>query len=185
MSQWHINRAVQQLNRGGVIAYPTEAVFGLGCDPFDPQAVYRLLNIKQRPVSKGLILVAADWSQLDFLFPTLPAEQLSELRSTWPAAVTFTIPCHPEVPHWLRGDFSSLAVRVSAQPTVRKLCEAFGGAIVSTSANLAGREALRTSASVGRRLGGQIDYLVPGCTNPNAQPSEIRDLATGRVLRAS
>lgn len=185
MSQWHINRAVQQLNQGGVIAYPTEAVFGLGCDPFNPQAVYRLLSVKQRPVSKGLILVAANWSQLDFLFPALPTAQLDELKNTWPAAVTFTIPCHPEVPHWLRGDFNSLAVRVSAHPCVRKLCETFGGAIVSTSANVAGRDALRTHAAVARRLGGQIDYLVPGSTNPNSQPSEIRDLATGQVLRAS
>lgn len=185
MSHWHIQRATQQLKTGGVIAYPTEAVYGLGCDPFDAAAVYRLLAIKNRPVNKGLILVASEWAQLAFLFPALSAEQLATLESTWPAAVTFTIPCHADVPHWLRGDFASLAVRVSAHPTVRQLCNRFGGAIVSTSANLAGREALRNYAAVQRRLGHAVDYVVPGSTNPHAQPSQIRDLISGDILRAS
>lgn len=185
MSAWHIKRAVQQLNAGGVIAYPTEAVFGLGCDPFDPQAVYRLLAVKNRPVGKGLILVASNWSQLSFLFHALEPQQLKTLEVTWPAPVTFTIPCLPQVPHWLRGDFDSLAVRVSAHPVVRQLCDAFGGAIVSTSANEAGRPALRHYAQVNRGLGPYLDYIVPGVTNLAAQPSEIRDLATGNVLRSA
>lgn len=185
MSACHIKRATQQLTAGGVIAYPTEAVYGLGCDPFDPLAVYRLLAIKQRPVSKGLILIASDFSQLEFLFKPLSAEQRQLLDDTWPAAVTFTIPCHDDVPHWLRGDFNSLAVRVSAHPQVRALCDSFGGAIVSTSANRSGQAALRNAAAVRRQLGSQLDYVLPGSCDLSAQPSEIRDLVSGQVLRGA
>lgn len=185
MSGWHIKRATQQLNAGGVIAYPTEAVYGLGCDPFDAAAVYRLLAIKNRPVSKGLILVASELSQLEYLLAPLSDAQRQELNTVWPAPVTYVIPCHEAVPHWLRGDFDSLAVRVSAHPTVQALCQQFGGPIVSTSANESGREALRSISAVNRRLGGYVDYVVPGTTNPAAQPSEIRDLASGAILRGA
>ena len=185
MSGWHIKRATQQLNAGGVIASPTEAVYGLGCDPFDAAAVYRLLAIKNRPVSKGLILVASDLSQLEFLLAPLSDAQRQELNTVWPAPVTYVIPCHEAVPHWLRGDFDSLAVRVSAHPTVQQLCQHYGGPIVSTSANLSGQPALRTASAVQRRMGWALDYVLPGATNPAAQPSEIRDLLSGKVLRSA
>lgn len=185
MSDWHLKRAAGVIQAGGVIAYPTEAVYGLGCDPFDAVAVHRLLAIKQRPVEKGLILVASDFNQLQWLLKPLSDEQTRSLQAAWPGAVTFTIPCHENVPPWLKGHFDSLAVRVSAHPIVRALCEATGGALVSTSANVSGQPALRTSAAVNRRLGGAIDYVMPGAVGGRAAPSEIRDITTNTILRVS
>lgn len=183
MSQWHIKRAVKTLRAGGVIAYPTEAVYGLGCDPFDEIAVHRLLAIKNRPVEKGLILIASDFEQVAWLLEPLTTAQTSILQNTWPGPVTFTIPCSARAPEWLRGRFHSLAVRVSDHPTVIDLCNEFGGALVSTSANVTGYQALRSSSAVMRRLGTQLDYVMPGAVGGRAGPSEIRDIANNAVLR--
>ncbi|MGK2946825.1 MAG: Sua5/YciO/YrdC/YwlC family protein, partial [Candidatus Malihini olakiniferum] len=130
---------IQKLAEQNVIAYPTEAIFGLGCDPNSEAAVTQLLILKQRPVEKGLILIAANYQQL---IPYIDDSQLSAAQkkvmfASWPGPVTWIIPARPSTPHWLTGRFSSLAVRVSAHPLVCELCEGFGKPIVSTSANLA------------------------------------------------
>src|SRR6218665_315978 len=89
-----INEAAIRLKSGGVIAYPTEAVWGLGCDPFDETAVMRLLAIKQRPVDKGLILIAADLAQLQPLLdlPAMPETRLAEVLASWPGPHTWVLP---------------------------------------------------------------------------------------------
>lgn len=147
--------------------------------------MHRLLAIKQRSVDKGLILVASDFEQLRWLLKPLSVEQTRRVQSAWPGAVTFVIPCHEHVPAWLRGRFDSLAVRVSAHPVVHALCEASGGVLVSTSANVSGQPALRSSAAVNRRLGSAVDYVMPGAVGGRAAPSEIRDITNNKILRAS
>lgn len=125
--------------QGGVIAYPTEAVYGYGCDPFNEEAVERLLAIKERPWHKGLILIAADMDQLEPLLAPLTPEQLARLEDTWPGPNTWLIP-DPEdlVPKIVKGVHGSVAVRVCGHPVARRLCEQWGGPIVSTSANRSG-----------------------------------------------
>lgn len=178
----HLDTAVRLLRAGGVIAYPTETVYGLGCDPFDEQAVARLLRIKQRPVDKGLILVAADLAQLSNLV-RLDRHQRDQLERQWPAAITYLLPATPAVPAWIRGRHEKLAVRVSAHPIARALAAALGTPIVSTSANRAAEPPARDHWEVARRLGTELDFVVIGDTDVHGKPSIIIDLESGRVVR--
>lgn len=181
---FRLRRAADWVRAGGVIAYPTEAVFGLGCDPADSRAVLRLLGIKRRPISKGLILVAADWSQLQPWLRRPSRQQLRRLQSGWPGPVTWLVPAADGCPRWLTGDHSTLAVRVSDHPLVRSLCMKTGSALVSTSANVNNHPPARSVLEVQLRFTGRIDYLLPGPLGGLAQPTRILDLATGRTLRA-
>lgn len=177
--------AARRLRAGGIVACPTEAVYGLSCDPHNAAAVERLLEIKQRPVEKGLIVVAANQEQLAPLLDALSPAEFSQLAATWPGPNTWLLPNRGVFPAWITGDSDRVAVRVSAHPAVRALCEAFGGALVSTSANLAGHPPARTALAVRLRLGPLIDGIVPGELGGAARPTAIRDLATGRVVRPS
>ena len=177
--------AVAALRRGGVIAYPTEAVWGLGCDPFDHAAVTRLLAIKQRPVGKGLILVAGALVQFDGLldWSALPADARSRVCVSWPGPHSWIVPATAQVPRWITGDHAGVAVRVSAHPTVVALCAAFGGPLVSTSANPAGADPARTLAALDPTLRDRFDALVEGSTGTLQNPTPIRDARSGAVLR--
>lgn len=179
--------AVAALQHDGVIAYATEAVFGLGCDPDSEAAVQRLLAIKQRPVEKGLILIAADLAQLqDYIdLDQLTSEQLARVEASWPGPFTWIMPARPDTPAWLTGQFDTLAVRVTAHPQVQALCRAFGKPLVSTSANLTGEEPARRLADIGKLLASQLAYILPGEVGGQANPSEIKDARTGAVIRPS
>ena len=184
-SPWHLRQAVRALQAGGIVAYPTEAVYGLGCDPLRGEAVQRLLALKQRPVEKGLILIASDWSQLEPYLLPLTASQRKRLFATWPGPHTWILPCHPAVPVWLRGAHDSLAVRITAHPVAAALCAAWGGALVSTSANRSGLPPARSPLRVRQQFGEAIDYLLPGALGGLANPTAIRDGLTGKVLRSA
>ncbi len=175
MSHFHLRRAATWLAQGGVITYPTEAVFGLGCDPYNETAVRRLLAIKHRPLSKGLILIASSFSQLQSLVVTLNATQQAILNDSWPGPITWLIPTRPQTPTWLRGHHHSLAVRVSAHPIAAALCTIWGGPLVSTSANLSGQNPARNALTTRRQLGRWIDYIVPGRVGNIERPTQIRD----------
>lgn len=175
---------ISQLQQAAVIAYPTEAVFGLGCDPDSEDAVMALLALKQRPVEKGLILIAADYQQL---LPyindeQLSAEQKARMFSRWPGPVTWVLPAQANTPSWLTGRFQSLAVRVSDHPDVVRLCREFGKPLVSTSANLSGQEPCRNVAEVLAQFGEDFPVL-QGVTGGRLNPSEIRDVLTGELIR--
>ena len=170
------------LRRGGIIAYPTEAVFGLGCDPGNATAVKRILHIKQRSPAKGFILIAATLTHLEPFIEPLDMLSRTRVAATWPGPVTWLLPAR-NAPAWLRGCHDTLAVRVTAHPLAATLCHAWGGPLVSTSANLSGRPPARSALQVHRRLGNLVDYIVPGATGGATQPTEIRDLQSGRVVR--
>lgn len=180
-----VAEAVQVLRAGGVIAYATEAVFGLGCDPQNGQALRRLLSLKERPAEKGLILIAADEQQLHhFLALPLVTEHMwQRVRASWPGPVTWLLPAAQTVSPLLRGEHETLAVRVSAHPQVRELCNAFGGALVSTSANLSGQPPAKTSDEVAAQFADVLDLILLGDTTGAAKPSEIRDAVTGKIIR--
>jgi len=175
---------VETLKQQQVIAYPTEAVFGVGCDPDSEVAVNRLLTLKQRPVEKGLILIAASFEQLKpYIDDTaLHEEQRETVFSCWPGPVTFVFPAKPSTPRWLTGKFDSLAVRVTDHPLVVQLCEAFGKPLVSTSANLTGLPPCRTAQEVLEQFGDAFPVL-KGSTGGRQNPSEIRDALTGELFR--
>ncbi|KAF1685277.1 tRNA threonylcarbamoyladenosine biosynthesis protein RimN [Pseudoxanthomonas broegbernensis] len=173
------------LRHGGVVAYPTEAVWGLGCDPDDEAAVMRLLAAKQRPVDKGLILVAAHFDALRpwLDLSALPPERLAAVRRDWPGPHTWVMPASARAPRWITGRHDGIAVRVSAHPDVAALCRAFGGPLVSTSANRAGMPPARSRAALDPGLVADVDGLLPGETGGLDQPTPIRVALDGRVLR--
>lgn len=176
---------VQRLiNQGGVIAYPTEAVWGLGCDPWNQAAVTRILTLKQRPLEKGLILVAASVAQIRFLLEPLEPELRQRALACWPGPVTCLLPdVAGQIPEWVKGAHTSVAVRVSKHPMVRALCEAAGQPLVSTSCNPAAQAPARTRSQAARYFGGSIDWLAPGKVGSDCEPSQIIDIATGCRLR--
>jgi L-threonylcarbamoyladenylate synthase len=181
-----LDAAVAALHRGGVIAYPTEAVWGLGCDPFDAVAVRRLLAIKQREESKGLILIAANLAQIALLIDrdVLPPARIAAVLASWPGPHTWLLPCTTLVPDWLRGEHATLALRVTAHVGAAALCAAFGGPLVSTSANVAGRAPARTRDGLDPALLAQLGGVLDGATGGLDAPTTIRDAASGTLLRA-
>lgn len=178
-----IQTAADTVKAGGLIAYPTEAVLGLGCDPFNQDAVSRLLALKQRPVNKGLILVASSWEQLTNLLLPVSAAQLQQMQASWPGATTWLVPCKAGTPKWITGDSDCLAVRIPGHPVARDICAAVGGPIVSTSANLSGQEAARTVNALPLSLTDKINYVFPQNAGGAAAPSKIIDLLTGTAFR--
>jgi L-threonylcarbamoyladenylate synthase len=180
---WRLREAARVLGAGGLVAYPTEAVFGVGCDPWNPGALGRLLALKRRPEAKGLILIAADLRQLEVLVQTGGADWAAAC-ATWPGFVTWVLRAAPSAPPWLGvGRPRTLAVRVTAHPVAAGLCRAFGSALVSTSANLSGRPPARTVLAVRRAFPRGLDLIVHGPLGGEARPSPIRDGETGRVVR--
>ncbi len=184
MFQPDLTKACEALERGGIIAYPTEAVWGLGCDPNNSSAIQRILELKQRPAAKGLIVVAADMMQIEDLLAPLSSLQTEQLRATWPGPVTWLIPDPQNLfSSWVKGEHATVAVRVSAHPIVQQLCKAFGRPIVSTSANIAGQMEIRDRSELVVTFAEIIDCIVPGELGSRAAVSEIRDLVSGAKLR--
>lgn len=177
---------LQALQQGGVIAYPTEAVYGLGCDPDNEAAVMALLAIKQRPVEKGLILVAANYSQLLRYVDdkAIPPEKRYQIFSSWPGHISWVLPANKTTPKWITGQFDSIAVRVSAHPVVHQLCRAYGKPLVSTSANLSGQPAITDKAELEQRLGDKLAAIMPGPLGGATQPSQIFDALSGNIVRS-
>ena len=181
---FRLRLGLQVLSVGGVIACPTEAVWGLSCDPQNRWALERLLLLKGRSPAKGLILVAASEQQLAFLLDDLDPDQRRTISACWPGPTTWLVPHRGRVDHWIHGEHDTVAVRVSDHPVVRALCAAWGGPLVSTSANPASCRPPRASFQVRRYFGQQLDYLVPGAVGGAGRPTEIRDLASARIVRS-
>lgn len=180
----HLRDAVHALRGGGVVAYPTEAVWGLGCDPLNNAAVDRLLTLKKRDWRKGLILIAADFSQL-VPYVQLPSRSAQKRAfSTWPGPATWVFPASDHCPMWISGERDTVAIRVTAHPVAAELCLAWGGALVSTSANRSGRAPARSVSAVRLQFPQQLDALLPGALGGLAGPTPIRQVITGHLLRA-
>lgn len=179
MSSRELALAAGVIRDGGVIAYATESCFGLGCDPTKRSAVQRILQIKGRPASKGLILIAADTDQLAPFVAHFPRKALV----TWPGPHTWLLTRTDTVPPWIRGAHTRVAVRVTRHPQAAALCRAAGMAIVSTSANRVGAKPARTHAEVLRCLGDELDYVLPGHIGKQKSPTPITDGVSGEIIR--
>jgi L-threonylcarbamoyladenylate synthase len=182
-SKLAIARAARIVRAGGVIAYPTEAVFGLGCLPLNRAAVLRVLAIKRRSWRKGLILIGANLAQIERFVVLPPEPRRSEILASWPGPVTWVLDARRGTPRWLRGSHDSLAVRVTAHPVARALCSRAGQALVSTSANVSRRPPHRKLLPLRCQLGSTVDYVLAGEVGGRAEPTVIRDGRTGRLVR--
>jgi L-threonylcarbamoyladenylate synthase len=191
MQKLSVKVAAHRLMEGSVIAYPTEAVWGLGCDPLNEQACLDLLQIKRRPIQKGMILIAGSIDEFAGILSALPVDQVQKLDAAWQnqistGAITFLVPdILEQVPDWITGSHNSVALRVSQHPLVKSLCQAFGGPLVSTSANRSGKPPARSRVLVEKYFGGQLEFIVPGALGGATNPSKIIDFYTGKTVRAS
>lgn len=181
-STWQLRQACIALQEEGVIAYPTEAVFGVGCDPSSETAIIKLLAMKRRPLEKGLILIAADFNQLQDFIQPLSADILAKVTQSWPGPNTWLLPVRESVSPLLTGGRDTLAVRVTAHPLAAELSRQFGGPLVSSSANITGLKPAKNVHQVRWQLP-ELDYVLPGALGGANKPSTIRDAVTGEVLR--
>ncbi|MCA1979211.1 MAG: L-threonylcarbamoyladenylate synthase [Thiobacillus sp.] len=170
------------LARGGLIAYPTESCYGLGCAPRNVHALKRLIAAKGRSAAKGLLLIAASWAQLKpYVTPLSPA-LLARMRQSWPGPVTWVVPASRRCPALLTGGRPTVAVRVTKHAGAARLCRVLGTALVSTSANKSGRKPAKTAAECRTIFGARV-RVVEGRIGTRKRPSTLIDLATGTVLR--
>ncbi len=186
MSGWHpwrVNAAARLVRSGGVIGYPTEAVYGLGCDPANLEALEHLLRIKGRRADKGLILIAGDVAALEPWVVIPDNSWRKDILASWPGPNTWVLPRRQDAPDWISGGRPTVAVRVTAHPLANSLCRAIGGALVSTSANRSGQPPLRTALAVRRQFGPWLDGVLGGAVGDSRRPSAIRDGVTGNWIR--
>jgi L-threonylcarbamoyladenylate synthase len=179
-----IAHAVAALRAGGVIAYPTEAVYGLGCDPHAATAFAHLFALKQRPPTQGVLLIAANFAQAErYIDPATPSAALERARATWPGPHTWIFPRAADTPDWIAGGHAGIALRVTAHPLANALCAAFGGALVSTSANRHGEPPALDAGTVRAAFGDALAYILDGAVGELSRPTPIRDALTGDFIR--
>jgi len=182
VSSFKIRLAIEKINTGGIIAYPTESVYGLGCNPLNEETVLKLLALKNRSIKKGLILIASSLSQLE-PYLLLNDNIITRIQPTWPGAVTWIIPAQPWVPKWLTGSHSSLAVRVTAHPVAQLLCKKNGEPLVSTSANTSSKPPATVSWQVSKNLDSDNLFIVPGQVGNLKQTTPIFDVLSHQKIR--
>lgn len=189
-------QASDWLNQGNLLAYPTEAVWGIGCDPFNEQAVRHILTIKNRPIDKGMIVITADSQLIDDFFQPLPLTIQNTIRQTWQhshnqaTTFLFPIPCHIDIPNWVTGGRDTLAIRVIHHQAIATLCQTLAktspnnpyGFLISTSCNPSGEAPTTTLEQAQAYFGNSIGYF-NAATLGYTQPSQIKDALTGEMIR--
>jgi L-threonylcarbamoyladenylate synthase len=182
----HVDAAAALLRRGGVLAYPTEAVYGLGCDPHDQAAFEQLFALKERPATQGVLLIAADFAQVEPYIDraAVPDAVMAQLHATWPGPNTWIFPRSERVPRWVAGAHAGIALRVTSHEPAAALCRAFGAPLVSTSANPHGQPPARDVATLERYFDGRLAAALDAPLGGLDRPTVIRDALTGAIIRA-
>jgi L-threonylcarbamoyladenylate synthase len=184
MSPWAINRLSHAIELGAVIAYPGDTVWGFGCHPLLEESVDRIFQVKRRSASKGLILISSD---LDFCLPyishDISTQDIARLKQPQAQPTTWLIPASHNCPSWLRGGFSTIAIRITRHPFIKALCTELESPIVSTSANISGKTTIRNSIQAHRLFANQLDYIISGYQPGTGRPSEIKSLESGDIIR--
>lgn len=178
-----VKLAANSISLGEVVAYPTEAVWGLGCDPLNPYAVEKLLSLKARAADKGVLLVAANIAQVEPFLQQITTQQRKTLLEPRSQAITWLVPDTTVAPPWIRGRFDTVALRITSHPVAAALCNLFEGPIVSTSANPAGRLPALNPLTVRRYFPKGLGAITPGTVGDSDKPSEIRDIVSGQIIR--
>lgn len=178
----NLKRAASVCNHGGVIAYPTESIFGLGCNPHDFSAIEKLLHLKQRPIEKGLILIAANIEQLS---PYIQAttENLKTIATVTSTPTTWLVTPSLYTPDWITGCHEKVAVRITQHPVAKQLCEQLNYPLVSTSANPGGKTPARTALKARIYFSDTVDFYLAGKTSGSKKASQIIDLETNEIIR--
>ncbi len=183
VSEKQLNKAVVTVKSGGIIAYPTESVYGLGCNPFDEQAVKNVLLLKKRNVNIGLILIASHVRQILPLIKPIDPNDLARALKTWPGHHTWVFPKSKLVPRWISGQYDSIAIRVSNHPVVIQLCQKLNSPLVSTSANISKQGELNSIKNIKTVFGDKIGFYVNAPTGKEVNPSIIHDAHSNTIIR--
>lgn len=178
----NVDLAIDHLRKGNIIAYPTEAVYGLGCDPFNESSVLHLLKIKHRSQDKGLILIAANWEQISPLIQPLSSSQKLRIENRSSKPITWVFPATQQAPEWIRGDHNTIAIRITSHLLARELCAGFQRPIVSTSANLSNQPPAKNIAELEQYFPA-IDFILEGELGNLAKPTPIIDVLSGKLYR--
>lgn len=176
---WRLGRLARILATGGIVAHPTEGVFGLACDPLNARALARTIALKRRDGAKGLIVIGAATEHLAGL---AHADDLVRLPAT-ERATTWVVRAGPLAPRLVTGGRCTIAVRLCSHRPTAALCHAFGRAVVSTSANRSGSPPVQSALGVRLRFGVSVDGVMGDAVGGARRPSRIVELASGRVLR--
>jgi len=173
--QPEIEKGVEILRKGGVIAFPTDTVYGLGADAFNPTAVERIYEIKDRPKHRQLPLLIADVERLATLAKPIPEIAWFLARRFWPGGLTLVLPKTDSLPAYLASG-STIAVRVPDHPVCLALIQHLGNPVIGTSANISGQPAALTAEEIGQQLGGKIDFIINGGKCPGGKESTVVDV---------
>jgi L-threonylcarbamoyladenylate synthase len=184
MSPWALNRLVHALSRGAVIGYPTDTIWGFGCDPLDPESVTRILQLKQRPPDRGLILLSSRLEYCD-TYVELDQAQRDIIHLPTERPTTWLVTASDACPPWIRGNHTTVAIRITDHPLLCYLCARLQSPLVSTSANQAGKSTARSALQLRRQFRDQLDFVVTGFNTGGARPSEIKSLVSGKLLRTA
>lgn len=182
LSRWQLERISRTLKHGGVIAYPTESVYGLGCDPYNQKSLQRILDIKGRSPDKGLIILVSKIEQALPFIAVPDVDQLAKFNSREPRATTWLMPIKTGLSRLLCGNHQKLAVRLTSHPIPKAICDYTGQALVSTSCNLQGKTEMKTTSEVRSRMGLKVEQVIAGQCGMQ-KPSRIVDLLSGQVIR--
>ena len=176
------SESVNYLDTGKIIAYPTESIYGIGCDPYNYDAVQKIYKIKNRPNDKPMILIASDMKQIENLIDYNAINQ--SVIESWPGHTTWLLPASSACPEWLyEKDSRKVAIRVSAHTTVASICNNFKKPIISTSANKSMDDPIMEIEKIKDVFNKDIDFIVEGCLGNEPNPSVIMDLETGKMIR--
>jgi L-threonylcarbamoyladenylate synthase len=180
-SDFSIRHAVHLIRQGGIIAYPTETVYGLGCDPFNASAVEQLNNIKHRTPDKQFILLAGNIEQIEQLVFISEQQQNTIMQKHEPTS--WVVDAKPSVPTWLCSDKNTVTVRISQQSEVQRLCHELGHAIISTSANLSTKKPAKNALELHKYFHFSLDKILANNKKLDAKPSKIIRLCDNHVIR--
>ncbi len=186
MSPWQINRLGKAVLHGAVFAYPTDTIWGFGCHPLIASSALRILNIKKRPVSKGLILLSSKIDYVEaYISDQLSNEHVKRLQRIEKHPTTWLVKASHDCPHWLRGQHPTIAVRLTSHPFVEELCDSIKTPLVSTSANRAGQSTVANAIQARKQFGDEIDFIVSGFSTGSKTASAIKSLENNRMIRSN
>ncbi len=184
MHYWQIKKASNIVKNGGVIVYPTEAVYGLGCDPLNPCAVGKILDIKNRRIDKGLLLITANIKHIMAYIHKPQTDKINAILLSSETPTTWLFKAAENVPYWLTGNHPTIAIRLTQHPIAKALCTQLGHPLVSTSANISTKPPIVRKVLAYKHFYKKVDYIISGSVGNHNSPSEIRDAASGQILRA-
>jgi len=176
------HRLVRFIRRGGVIAYPTESCFGLGCDPKNKKAINKIIKLKKRSLNKNFILIGSSLKHFDYFTNSFNDVTKENLFSKWPGPHTWIIKANNRCPNWLKSN-SKIALRIPSFSNCQALINSIDMAITSSSLNLSGKIPLKNYRDVCRFLPDQVK-LIKGRIGKNRNPSVIQDFKTKNIIRS-